>query len=84
MTSIIQVAYGYMRPYLRDETKGGGWGGQEMRGGKRGRRNLNLRTSVVSLNSRADGAICRDVSSLPHPLTPSHPLCLGVSLPRPL
>lgn len=64
-----------MRLYLRDETNRG-WGGQEMREGKRGRVNLNLRTSVVSPNSRADGAICRDVSSLPHPLARSTSLSL--------
>ena len=86
VTSITQVAYGYMRLYLSDETNrerrdggGEGGGGQEMREGKRGRMNLNLRTSVVSPNRRADGAICRDVSSLS--LLPPL-LSLPASLPR--
>ena len=54
-----------------------------MRGGKRGRMNLNLRTSVVSLSRRADGAICRDVSSLPRllssPLGLTPPQCLSAA-----
>lgn len=57
-----------------------------MRDGKRGRMNLNLRTSVVSLSRRADGAICRDVSSLPRllssPLLSSRPHSASVSLGR--
>ena len=72
-----------MRPYLSDETNIVGRGGeQEMRDGKRGRMNLNLRTSVVSLSRRADGAICRDVSSLPRLLLSSRPHSARVSLGR--
>lgn len=47
-----------------------------MREGRRARMNLNLRTSVVSLNRRADGAMCRDISSLPRALGLSTSLSL--------